>query len=141
MKKYIVYALVLAGLYLMLMLLYELTGLSNIEFLGGGYVYCRSSSDITGQCDEQIDIPNEVISYNYNFRYIVAKQYLHHGIIDTTMYNTPWHLYKQADEYYYWIIDKSHDSVYGPMDSVSFTQMCSVLKGLPIIDSNIASTY
>lgn len=103
------------------------------DHLGGGYTF--NSYAIWGEKAEQIDIPNEVIQYNYNKKYIIAKQrYLH--AVDTTWFNIGNRnsAYGKYDSIYYWIIDKQKDTVYGPMDSVQFIDYCKRLPNVPKLD-------
>ena len=48
------------------------------DYLGGGYTF--NSNAIWGDKPEQTDIPNEVIEYNYNSKYIIAKQLYVHAV-------------------------------------------------------------
>lgn len=105
------------------------------DYLGGGYTF--DSKAIWGEKPEQIDIPNEVIQYNYNKKYIIAKQrYLH--AVDTTWFNigNRNRAYGEYDSIYYWIIDKQKDTVYGPMDSITFIRISKRFECLPVLNSD-----
>lgn len=103
------------------------------ERLGGGYTYDDNTRAIYGNKLQQIDIPHEVVAHAHNRRYIVAKQYLHLGMLDTTWFNVAGRSFDGDDKFYYWIIDKKCDSVYGPMDSIQFVSFCSKNKNIPLL--------
>lgn len=107
------------------------------ERLGGGYSYDDNTHAIYGKKLEQIDIPHEVVSYNHNRRYIVAKQYLHIGMLDTTWFNLRGRHFDGTEKYYYWIIDKKRDTIYGPIDSMKFYRLKTIIKDLPELNENI----
>lgn len=103
------------------------------DYLGGGYTF--NSNAIWGDKPEQIDIPNEVIEYNYNSKYIIAKQLYVHAV-DTSWFNIGDRTYGDYDVIYYWIIDKQEDTVYGPLDSMSFIKLSKRLDRLPVFSNN-----
>jgi len=105
------------------------------EYLGGGYIYDSNTRAIYGKNTGQIDIPNEVVQYKYNKKYIVAKQlYLH--AVDTSWFNIGNKVLKNEDSIYYWIVDKQKDTVYDPMDSITFIRFSRRLNNLPNINNN-----
>lgn len=97
------------------------------------------------------DIPPTVVNYNYNRRYIIAKQNLNGEWPDPLYFEDyDYHrLYMDEDTYkryfedmpgsdtifeyittrdYYWIIDKQESSFYGPMQLEEFKAKCDSLN-------------
>ncbi len=93
--------------------------------LGKGYFYDNDDDRIFGPV---IDIPREVLQYDYNRRYIVVKQrpekWPDDPLYERT-YSYPW----GRDTIYYWIIDKQENSYYGPMLYDEFDSIFNTLEG------------
>ena len=93
------------------------------ESLGGGYNYNSECKHISGT---QINIPPHVTNFNYDKRFIIAKQVLE-------LYN-PNPIYNKIEyKYpgpgtYYWIIDKRENNYYGPMNDKAFGYRCDSLS-------------
>ena len=87
----------------------------NTKKLSGGYTYYPDNHHILGK----IDIPPDVISYNYNKDFIIVKQSpteIQDAIYDKMNYN-----YENGrNNIYYWLIIHQQELVLGPMDSITY---------------------
>lgn len=83
--------------------------------LGGGYHFYKERKDILG--DKINGIPPVVECYWKNRRYIIARQ--HPECPPEAIYGTVDYHHGYGMDYY-WIIDKTNDSVQGPLDSATF---------------------
>lgn len=74
------------------------------------------------------DIPNHVVAYNYDNRYIIAIQVPE--IIDETLFpDCKASIYSKGYDYsYYWIIDKERNIRYGPYSYECYENECRRLK-------------
>ena len=85
--------------------------------LGSGFVYDSEHRHITGR----IDIPPNVISYDYDKNCIIVKQ--RPTEIQNAIYDKMNYVYRYGtDKIYYWIIIHKDSVVLGPMDSLEFVQ-------------------
>ena len=83
--------------------------------LGGGYYFYNERRDILG--GKINDIPPVVECYWKNRRYIIARQ--HPKWPPEAIYGTVDYPHGYGLDYY-WVIDKTDDSVQGPLDSATF---------------------
>lgn len=100
------------------------TSNGDICELGGGYEYDAEHDHILGP----VDIPPFVIKYNYNKSYIIVQQdppgRNPDAIYDKIDYKYP----AGNDKVYYWIIDKTNNSYYGPVLYADFLKKCREKK-------------
>jgi hypothetical protein len=109
-----------SGIFSLLCFFLFFTLMYNTELrnLGNGFVYDEEHKDIIGK----IDIPPTVISYDYDKNFIVAKQKpkeFNEAIYDKMEYVYP----LGRDTVYYWLIVKQEQSIFGPLDFVSFQNL------------------
>ena len=89
--------------------------------LGKGYTYRNEGGplkDIFHKTNEGGEIPPTILTYNYNSKYIIAKQ------IPKLPFEAIRKQYKYEfgySEVYYWIIDKDKCKCYGPMNIKQYT--------------------
>jgi hypothetical protein len=70
----------------------------------------------------KIDIPPEVLSYDYDKQFIIVKQKptkYHYAIYDDKEYVYP----SGRDTIYYWLIIKVDEEVLGPLDFDEFKEL------------------
>lgn len=83
--------------------------------LGNGYYFYKERHDILG--NKSNGIPPIVEYYWNNHQYIIVKQHPkwpQEAIYGTTNYSYGY------DMDYYWVIDKTNDTIQGPLDSSEF---------------------
>ena len=97
---------------------------SDTTSLGAGFEYNSECNHITGPF---IDIPPFVSNYNYNGQYIIAIQKLE-GRNPATIYDCIKYDYPSLVGEYYWIIDKSGHTFYGPLSASEFAMKCKELN-------------
>lgn len=86
--------------------------------LGSGFVYSAEHKDIRGK----IDVPPNILSYDYDKKFIIAKQKPKEhdeAIYDKMEYRYP----LGRDTVYYWLIIKKEQKVFGALDYDSFLQL------------------
>lgn len=107
-------------LILCIVLFYPLMYKTSTADLGGGFTYGEEQKHILGK----IDIPPYVLSYDYDERFIVAKQRpkeYNEAIYDRMEYVYP----LGRETTYYWLILKKEQKVLGPLDSNKYEQLKS----------------
>jgi hypothetical protein len=94
------------------------------ENLSGGYTYVHEGGGNNYIIHEYPakggEIPPTVISFDYNRRFIIAKQKP-----DLPQYNfsEKEYIYNRGDNvFYYWLIIKQEQKVIGPLDSIRFLE-------------------
>lgn len=94
----------------------------NSKELSGDYFFRaegKELNDILSHTPNQLDIPANVISYDYNRHFIIAAQ--RPGFKDPLYKGDP--IYKLGrDTIYYWLIVHSEKLVLGPLEKSEFEQ-------------------
>ena len=91
---------------------------SNSKNLGNGFVYSAECKHILGK----VDIPPNVLSYDYDKNFIVVKQRpkeFNEAIYDKMEYVYP----LGRDTIYYWLIIKHEQKVFGALDYDTFQKL------------------
>ncbi|UTD13033.1 DUF3997 domain-containing protein [Treponema denticola] len=70
------------------------------------------------------DIPPEVLMYQYDDNFIVAKQKPRRYKEFNYTYNEGYKYSKGLDSEYYWIIKKKEKKVFGPLEYSQFIRLC-----------------
>jgi hypothetical protein len=90
--------------------------------LSGGYFFRaegKELNDILSHTSSQLEIPANVISYDYNSHFIIAAQ--RPGFQDPLYNNDP--IYSLGkDTIYFWLIVHSEKLVLGPLEKTEFEQ-------------------
>lgn len=94
---------------------------NDIEDLGNDFHY--DNGYIWGASSSSPGIPSFVCNYEFDERYIIAKQQLY-GLLPEAMFN---YSYPSLVGDYYWIIDKKLDIYYGPLSFQDFNKECGDL--------------
>lgn len=92
------------------------------EDLGNDYVLDWDQNIILST-KAPVHIDRNVLDYNYDSKYIIAKQRLKkgdEGLIDYTIYPKSENF---MDSTYFYLIDKEEDVLYGPLDSITFNNL------------------
>jgi hypothetical protein len=130
MKK-VAIIITIAGI-LVVLLLFSILGHDyDTKNLSSGYSYNSEHRHIIGE----IDIPPNVISYDYDKNFIIVKQKpteIQYAIYDKMKY-----VYRYgSDSIYYWIIMHKNNLVLGPMDSIEYIQAKSKYQVSEKLDIN-----
>lgn len=97
----------------------------DVHDLGSGYEYYAENDAILGP----IDIPPFIVNYSYDERYIIAQQDPQGRNPDAIYYDKMDYKYPMGtDSVYYWIIDKTNNTYYGPFLYSDFLEKCREKK-------------
>lgn len=116
MKKNYVYFV-----YAFVILLYGCSCSDYGKNLGEGYFYRFEAKDLTDILCERSnsgEIPANVIAYDYNHQYIIAKQ--KPKLPPDPLYSKEYVYLNGSDSVYYWLIIKKEHCVLGPMNLDEF---------------------
>ncbi len=96
-------------------------GTDKTTQLSGGYFYRNeggSMKDILCKNPKGGEIPSEVVDFNYNRSFIIAKQ--KPKIPQDPLYSQDYHYENGIGQYYFWIIVHEKRLVLGPLDENEF---------------------
>jgi hypothetical protein len=100
-------------------------GCSDItENLGNGFFYRNEGGpikDILCHKAQIGEIPATVVSFDYNSDFIIAKQ--KPKMPGDPLYDKEYQYKRGVDVYYYWLIIKKSNQIYGPLDLSEFIQL------------------
>lgn len=96
--------------------------------LGKGYVYRDEGGDMKEIYHKFSDaeIPPTILSYSYNDKYVIAKQY---PKLPRDAYSKDYNY--TNDSIFYWLIEKDNNTIYGPLNN---KQIRSLAEELSISD-------
>ena len=97
---------------------------NNIIELGYGFHYNEELLAIMSDYLNLPDIPPEVLMYQYDDNFIVAKQKPRRYKEFNYTYNEGYKYSKGLDSEYYWIIKKKEKKVFGPLEYSQFIRLC-----------------
>ncbi|MEO9501505.1 DUF3997 domain-containing protein [Nonlabens ulvanivorans] len=97
--------------------------------LGDGYFYRNEGGkikDILCEKKEGVEVPAEILSYNYNNDLIIAKQ--KPKLPQDAMYSKNYLYNINQTNTYYWILYKKENVLFGPLDSLEYEGLRSKFK-------------
>lgn len=121
--RFVIFSLLFACLFLFI---YLASQPYTVKFSKDFY-YDYESNSIFGKI-ELIDIPPEILEFNYDKKFVIVKQrpkYINDSIYDYPKDYTYTHGLKTD---YYWLILLTENKVYGPMIFEDFNALCDERK-------------
>jgi hypothetical protein len=97
---------------------------NNIIELGYGFHYNEELLAIMSDYLNLPDIPSEVLMYQHDDSFIIAKQKPRRYKEFNYTYNEGYKYSKGLDSEYYWIIKKKEKKVFGPLEYSQFIRLC-----------------
>lgn len=97
---------------------------NNIIELGYGFHYNEELLAIMSDYLNVSDIPPEVLMYQHDDSFIIAKQKPGRYKEFNYTYNEGYKYFKGLDSEYYWIIKKKEKKVFGPLEYSQFIRLC-----------------
>jgi hypothetical protein len=97
--------------------------------LGNGYFYRDEGDnlkDILCKNVNGVEVPATVINYVYDSKFILAKQIPKYP--QDPLYNKEYEYKKGSDAVYFWIIDKSNNVQYGPLEKREYDKLRQKLR-------------